>query len=86
MKLVEIIEDRHADWAVVETKGKLVTFTLNDDRSFYILNQNGGAMQDSEIAWRDQATSEDLDDLRNLSLILKQELEAQIEHSKEATN
>jgi len=52
MKLKDLICEQGCKWAVITVEnGDEVTFTLNADGSFYILNQDGGALQDTEREW-----------------------------------
>lgn len=47
-KIIDIANADGYKWAVVAVLNKVITFTINDDNTLYLLNPDGSAMQDTE--------------------------------------
>jgi len=68
MKLLDIMEHDGNYWAIIDTGRGKASFTLNDDGTIYVLSPGGGgALQDTEADFMDDATDEERESLRELS-------------------
>lgn len=68
MQVLDLIEDNSSKWLVVQTGRGEVTFTLNDNGSLYVLNQDGGALQDTESEFYRTASDAEIYTLSLISM------------------
>ena len=66
MRILDTIEGNCHRLAVIDTGRGEVTFTLNDDGTIYALSPDGGALQDSESDFMDNASDAERDELRGI--------------------
>jgi hypothetical protein len=76
MKVIDIVTQDNAAWAVIETSRGIISFTLNEDHSIYVLNRNGGCEQDSESLFMQEVTDEEIAELKQLSEVFKKDIES----------